>query len=943
MTNHLVDSTLNTRANVDSDIHCTDSGSIEYVSCLDVPGVLADFDLIVLSASAGAGKTFHIAQSELLRFSANLHVKLFPVHNQSDYFWAEVVTLFESAGILKSAKNIVNDGHVLRSIDVLATELNKRSRQYTQTESFYIIFENAHVISDVRLCHEIATFVQKLNPPIKCLFTARNSNLYNIFRDLTDKNVGLLNENKFLLKEYRFSQILLPSASSIRIKTFSAQKIVSQIYHSVKGHVGLGLRCIESEYVQGLLIKTSSIGIDELCFRLVQTPEVHEYFKRQTMMLSKHELHIVALPLISEYLLNVLRRRNVETSSSIQGASTSVGLEHYLQSGFFYSDDKIDFYPIPLFSCWLRLNVDSVDEVLLRAVIDFYQQYCYWPQAIESIIKLGDGVSAIALICRGARYFSRRGLYEQARVLISQLPRTDNAKPLLLLLFENLLDFQQYGHQIASAKLKHIVDHAQLDASVCSLSKDDNDESRGEALELISILTHHYSCLQQPNKKIIPIDSLVHQPMLFKSNNPLCAWAWHGLAMEQVLNGDFCTGLESIIKAINQSFEQGDAPCALASLAWMVVPCVQQGKLSLALDYCARVEYWLEQKQFDEIAMVSSIHRVRVLIYGEQQRFDCAQKELLKMKTFYAELDPLNLAYCYWAEFVLSLTLQDLEQARKQLFILEGHAAVHFDGWALALPHPKLLSAILDTLAGCEIAMLNWASQFQLKYSEFLESNFTTEDMTPFLLPSIQTELIAYVRVRIILGSDMENLCVSLKAQALSSHNRLLEIHALILSLLNAHRQEKNNLQGDYRHQLLSKASSLEFRQVYQEYIEDLSPLLVDYQALPSESQGYDMIMNLDLGSETKCLDKSNSRRSKNNKNEDSLKQKESLLELTVREQQIALQVVKGLTNKEVAANLSITVATVKGHVSNIYNKLGVKRRSQLVNSVLEDPRSDKN
>ena len=53
--------------------------------------------------------------------------------------------------------------------------------------------------------------------------------------------------------------------------------------------------------------------------------------------------------------------------------------------------------------------------------------------------------------------------------------------------------------------------------------------------------------------------------------------------------------------------------------------------------------------------MVSTIHRVRLLIYREQGYIELAQQESKMMKTFYAELDPLNLAYCYWAEFLLSL------------------------------------------------------------------------------------------------------------------------------------------------------------------------------------------------------------------------------------------------------------------------------------------------
>jgi two-component system, NarL family, nitrate/nitrite response regulator NarL len=55
------------------------------------------------------------------------------------------------------------------------------------------------------------------------------------------------------------------------------------------------------------------------------------------------------------------------------------------------------------------------------------------------------------------------------------------------------------------------------------------------------------------------------------------------------------------------------------------------------------------------------------------------------------------------------------------------------------------------------------------------------------------------------------------------------------------------------------------------------------------------------------------------------------LAALTVRERQIVQIIAEGLTNKEIAARLSIEVATVKNHVHNILEKLQVNRRSDAV------------
>ncbi|MGH7312722.1 MAG: LuxR C-terminal-related transcriptional regulator, partial [Candidatus Rokuibacteriota bacterium] len=51
---------------------------------------------------------------------------------------------------------------------------------------------------------------------------------------------------------------------------------------------------------------------------------------------------------------------------------------------------------------------------------------------------------------------------------------------------------------------------------------------------------------------------------------------------------------------------------------------------------------------------------------------------------------------------------------------------------------------------------------------------------------------------------------------------------------------------------------------------------------------------------------------------------------LTARERDIAILVTRGASNKEVAHELSISVKTVKAHLTNIFKKLGVSTRVQL-------------
>jgi two-component system NarL family response regulator len=62
----------------------------------------------------------------------------------------------------------------------------------------------------------------------------------------------------------------------------------------------------------------------------------------------------------------------------------------------------------------------------------------------------------------------------------------------------------------------------------------------------------------------------------------------------------------------------------------------------------------------------------------------------------------------------------------------------------------------------------------------------------------------------------------------------------------------------------------------------------------------------------------------------------DSLAELTQREREIVRLIVEGASNKEVASSLNISERTVKGHLSNVFQKLGVTDRLKLMLYVRE-------
>ncbi|MFC1493147.1 response regulator transcription factor [candidate division KSB1 bacterium] len=62
---------------------------------------------------------------------------------------------------------------------------------------------------------------------------------------------------------------------------------------------------------------------------------------------------------------------------------------------------------------------------------------------------------------------------------------------------------------------------------------------------------------------------------------------------------------------------------------------------------------------------------------------------------------------------------------------------------------------------------------------------------------------------------------------------------------------------------------------------------------------------------------------------------------ITQRESEIIELIIQGKSNKEINDILFLSINTVRNHIYNAYQKLGVKSRTQLINLVLEHNNND--
>jgi DNA-binding CsgD family transcriptional regulator len=63
---------------------------------------------------------------------------------------------------------------------------------------------------------------------------------------------------------------------------------------------------------------------------------------------------------------------------------------------------------------------------------------------------------------------------------------------------------------------------------------------------------------------------------------------------------------------------------------------------------------------------------------------------------------------------------------------------------------------------------------------------------------------------------------------------------------------------------------------------------------------------------------------------------------ITAREAEILLLILQGANNKDIARKLFISASTVRNHIYNIYQKLGVRNKIELINRISKDaPKKD--
>jgi DNA-binding NarL/FixJ family response regulator len=66
------------------------------------------------------------------------------------------------------------------------------------------------------------------------------------------------------------------------------------------------------------------------------------------------------------------------------------------------------------------------------------------------------------------------------------------------------------------------------------------------------------------------------------------------------------------------------------------------------------------------------------------------------------------------------------------------------------------------------------------------------------------------------------------------------------------------------------------------------------------------------------------------------LKQFKLIYKITDRQSEIIQKIISGDSNRLIAENLGITESTIKGHITNIYDKLGIYNKMQLFNLLKE-------
>lgn len=862
--------------------------------------------LVIVSAPAGFGKTSLVSEWVRAERLNTAWVSLDESDNDPVRFWSCLVTAIDKLfpGTGKNAQNILADRQPPTAQILLTTLLNdltlQTSSSHMESQPAFLVLDDTHLVANAAIYEGLLFFAERL-PPYLCLAL--------IGRSDPPLPLGRLRASRHLL-EIRAADLRFTLEESEdflnRVMGFAIpQEQLKQLDERTEGWIaglqlaGLAMQGLTSGDAGEIDSFIENFSGDD---RYILDYLVEEVLNRlpskaRTFLLQTSILDRMCGPLCDA------------VTGSPEGEGQTL-LEQLERENLFLIplDNRRQWYRYHhLFADLLRHQLDRQGETRAgAAAAELHRRAAYWlagqgfiAEAIGQALQAQDYANAAMWMETYAWIAIELGEYATLKNWIEALPRAAlYARPELLMQYAWTLAYrgevEQYEKPLAAAE---------------QLWREQGNQARlGEVLNMRADFAATYgdganaAQLAQQALTLLPDTDEFHRGI-----------SWIDLGAAALLQGD--------MEKAQQAFTTGKALCErsgnttgarLAAVSLAQVKQVQ-GNLPQAARLLEEVLAQTGELPIHEGLMART---VLSLIWREWNRLDEAEKALRSVletvektgQIVYFQQCYMNLALILWEKGDLDGMQAAIDQQARMTSQVEGNGGRVF-GYALSALQAALTSDLAkartwkdrnEAILKCPVSFRNEATCLTfIRLSIRLGSEETREALA-WLNPLME---LARTQQRI----QSLGVLWMLKSLALSYLN---ETDAAVDALEEA---LKLTYPGGYRRMYLDEGQPML----------DLLGLLVRKPSLAPDLRAYAaQLLNCALDSHSLAA------------RDTVQKANLTLIEpLTPREIEVLKLIQAGLSNREIAEKLYLTLNTVKVHVKNIFAKLEVSSRTQAVRS----------
>lgn len=400
------------------------------------------------------------------------------------------------------------------------------------------------------------------------------------------------------------------------------------------------------------------------------------------------------------------------------------------------------------------------------------------------------------------------------------------------------------------------------------------------------------------------------------NNTSLRNWGLYTLGLDAFLDAELQSAQAILSRALSGALGAGDISCALRCLAVLVPVLVHQGQINAAVQCFDRTCQKLSALPSvrDQEATLAYLNGLLAL---EQNQIGRARASLAEASRLAPDrMNLLDRVYLAFECFRAAMIAGDEPGWRSGLSdILELHERMGAGDWSYNIPEPQALQALACLKQGDPSAVIAWALSSSDESTSHSQSRF-----------SRLHEQLLKAAGRLLTGASVEDDLEELAAEADCGGNYLLLCHVRLMQvLLMAYLDACHDNASALLAETLQRFVPLGVLRPFLDADANLEPVLENCAQAGRASVLAEEILTLRRNAAGEDLAQA---QADANYDDVTIALPEPLSQ---RERHVLKLLSEGLSNKLISEQLSITVATVKSHLSNIYGKLDAGNRGRAV------------